>query len=151
MSVLGDHFVKIDGVRIHYIEQGKGDPVLLLHGSSFNSRTWEETGTLAAIANSGFRAISVDLPGKGLSEKGNFSEDMADFIERLSDILALDNPILLGASLGGFVALSFAISHPKSVRGLILAGAAFNLIEKQDSLRKLKPIPSLLIWGSEDA
>ncbi len=137
---------------IHYIEEGGGKPVLLLHGASFNARTWEEVGTVKAVGDAGFRAIAPDLPGKGLSSQGKYTEEgiglfLGDFIGSL----ALRRPVLLGASYGGFAALNFALSKPTQVSGLILVGVSYKWIHDYGKrLGRVRGVPSLLIQGAAD-
>ena len=63
--------VQVEGQAIHGRAAGPEDgaPVLLLHGAAFDSGTWEKLGTLEALAQAGFRAIAVDLPGFGASKR----------------------------------------------------------------------------------
>jgi pimeloyl-ACP methyl ester carboxylesterase len=124
-----DHskFIDIGGVRAHVREQGNPDgiPVVLIHGSMGSLQVWEgwarELGQQA-------RLISVDLPGHGLTgawPRDEYTvEAYADFIEVLVDTLNLDRFVLVGHSLGGAVAWSFAATRPNRVSQLVLVDAA---------------------------
>jgi pimeloyl-ACP methyl ester carboxylesterase len=120
-------FVDVGGVRAHVREQGdpNGIPVVLIHGSMGSLHMWEgwarELGSKA-------RLISVDLPGHGLT--GAWARDeytieaYADFVEVLVDTLNLDRFVLVGHSMGGAVAWTFAATRPNRVSQLILVDAA---------------------------
>jgi len=124
-----DHskFIDVGGVRAHVREQGNPDgiPVVLIHGSMGSLQVWEgwarELGQQA-------RLISVDLPGHGLTgawPRDEYTvEAYADFIEVLVDTLNLDRFALVGHSLGGAVAWSFAATRPNRVSQLVLVDAA---------------------------
>jgi pimeloyl-ACP methyl ester carboxylesterase len=124
-----DHskFIDVGGVRAHVREQGNPDgiPVVLIHGSMGSLQVWEgwarELGQQA-------RLISVDLPGHGLTgawPRDEYTvEAYADFIEVLVDTLNLDRFVLVGHSLGGAVAWSFAATRPNRVSQLVLVDAA---------------------------
>jgi pimeloyl-ACP methyl ester carboxylesterase len=60
-------WIEVGGCRVHYRIEGDegGQPVVLLHGSSFKAETWRQTGTMAALAEAGYLAYAVDLPGSG--------------------------------------------------------------------------------------
>ncbi|MBM3650160.1 MAG: alpha/beta hydrolase [Alphaproteobacteria bacterium] len=120
-------FVDVGGVRAHVREQGNPDgiPVVLIHGSMGSLHMWEgwarELGKQA-------RLISVDLPGHGLT--GTWPRDeytidaYADFVEVLVDALNLDRFVLVGHSMGGAVAWTFAATRPDRVSQLVLVDAA---------------------------
>ena len=63
--------VKVRGGKVHFLVAGpaKGQAVVLLHGATLTSETWEETGTIQTLANAGYRVIAVDLPGLGRSDE----------------------------------------------------------------------------------
>ncbi|MUN29320.1 alpha/beta fold hydrolase [Sulfuracidifex metallicus] len=149
MLSLEDKYVEVNGVKIHYLEKGEGKPFLLFHGARFNAYTYKETGTIDAIAEVGYKAISVDFPGYGKSSSGNFGS-LSDFINSFVDTMKLDKPILLGASMGGEAVLGFAVTHPEKVRGLVLVGAV-GVPSYEKYLPKLDGKPVLLIWGSQDS
>jgi len=143
-----EKFVQVNGAKIHYIEAGNGKAVVLHHGARFNAHTWEETGTISAIAEVGYRAISIDFPDFGKSESGNFG-NLSDFISSFIETMKLDKPILLGASMGGEAVLEYAVDNPKKLGGLILVGAV-GVSSYENKLKDLDGLPILLIWGKHD-
>ncbi len=145
---MSERYVELEGSRIRYIERGSGRPVVLLHGASFNAEVWEKTGTLDAIARAGWRAISVDMPGYGKSEKGSF-ESVTSFLYRFTEAMNAKEAVVLGASLGGKEALAYAVTYPERVIGLVLIGAV-GVWLYEDKLGAISNKPALLIWGSED-
>jgi pimeloyl-ACP methyl ester carboxylesterase len=120
-------FIDVGGVRAHVRDQGNPDgvPVVLIHGSMGSLHMWE--GWVRELSGRA-RLISVDLPGHGLT--GTWSRDeytveaYADFIEVLVDTLNLDRFVLVGHSLGGAVAWTFAATRPDRVSQLVLVDAA---------------------------
>jgi pimeloyl-ACP methyl ester carboxylesterase len=120
-------FIDVGGVRAHVRDQGDPDgiPVVLIHGSMGSLHMWEGW---ARELGSKTRLISVDLPGHGLT--GTWPRDeytieaYADFIEVLVDTLNLDRFVLVGHSMGGAVAWTFAATRPDRVSQLILVDAA---------------------------
>ncbi|WP_338603831.1 alpha/beta hydrolase [Sulfolobus tengchongensis] len=143
-----DKFIEINGRKIHYIESGKGTPMLLFHGARFNARTWIETNTVATISSLGYRAISIDFPGFGSSERIE-GVTLSDFIYLFITLMGMSKVIMLGASMGGKAVLEFSLRHTDLVSALILVGAV-GVDEYEDQLSKLSEIPILLIWGSHD-
>ncbi|MCY0858828.1 MAG: alpha/beta hydrolase [Sulfolobaceae archaeon] len=146
--MLEDKFVDIKGIKIHYLEKGNGKPYLLFHGARFNARTWEETGTIDAIAESGFRAISVDFPGFGKSQSGNY-DDLGEFIKDFADTMGLGKVIVMGASMGGEAAVSFSVNNPDRLLGAVYVGAV-GVSAYESKLKNLDGKPILLIWGKRD-
>lgn len=121
-------FVDVDGLDVHYRDQGSRNApaLLLLHGSSSSLHTWE--GWEARLKND-FRVVSVDLPAHGLTgpwpKNGDYSLDgYARFIDRFADKIALKSFALAGNSMGGAVAWTYAGRHPQRVEKLILIDAA---------------------------
>ncbi len=148
MYQLKDKYVEIKGKKIHFIEEGEGDPILLFHGARFNAYTWQETGTIKAISNNGFKAIAVDFPGFGKSENIQGLE-LTEFIKIFMNSLKIDKATLLGASMGGEAVLGFSVNYPNLVSSLILVGAV-GVKNYESNLDKIFEIPTLLIWGSND-
>ncbi len=148
MLSLEERHVEVNGVKIHYLEKGNGRPFLLFHGARFNAFTYKETGTIDAIAEANFKAISVDFPGYGKSSSGNFG-GLSEFINSFIETLKIKEPVLLGASMGGEAVLGFAVKYPEKVGALVLVGAV-GVTSYERDLHKLDGKPVLLIWGSHD-
>jgi abhydrolase domain-containing protein 14 len=146
--MLEDKYVTINGAKIHYIEDGKGAPFVFCHGARFNSRTYEESGTIQTVVDAGFHAISLDFPGYGKSE--NLSMDLYTFLNSFVDSLNLAPVSILGASMGGEAVVGFATKYPDKIRALVLAGAV-GVSAFESDLSKLKEKPMLLLWGKSDA
>jgi pimeloyl-ACP methyl ester carboxylesterase len=116
--------VVVKGRRIVYYEAGKGSVVILIHGLGADSHHWAlNIGPLAE----NFRVIALDQIGYGKSEKpvmrytvGNF----ADYLHGFMVALNIPKASLVGNSLGGWVAVDFAIRHPEMVEKLVLVDAA---------------------------
>ena len=100
--------------------RGEGVPLVFIHGFSFDMRTWD--AQVEALSRY-FQVVRYDLRGFGRSSMptGPYShvQDLRDLIGFLSTVL----PVLIGLSLGANIALSFALDHPRAVRGLVLASS----------------------------
>jgi pimeloyl-ACP methyl ester carboxylesterase len=117
-------WVDVKGVRIHYLESGSAredSPVLLMvHGWAGSATDWER---LLPFLPPGVRAIAVDLPGCGLSDKPDASYDMQFFLGELHSFcgtLGVTRMVLAGHSMGGQVAVHFTSRFPDMVEKLIL-------------------------------
>lgn len=115
-------YVEADGLRLHYLEQGTGEPVLMLHGWPTSAHLWRNI--LGPVAARGSRAIALDLPGFGLSEKPLDGSYSFRFHERalsgFLDALGIERTGLAVHDLGGPVGLYWASQHPERVSGLAL-------------------------------
>jgi pimeloyl-ACP methyl ester carboxylesterase len=106
--------------RIHYFDIGKGETIILIHGYLESAEVWDG---FAGRLSAGYRIISADLPGHGLSDiynSSNSMEFMASAIKALADFLGLQKVFLVGHSLGGYVALAFLELYPESLSGYCL-------------------------------
>jgi pimeloyl-ACP methyl ester carboxylesterase len=118
------HFADIDGVRIHYQEKGTGTPLVLLHGFTSSTYSWKD---VFEPLSQNFRVIAVDLKGFGFSGKpdGDYSRRaQATLVGHLLDYLKIEKAWLCGNSMGGEIALNFALQNPQRVDGLILIDSA---------------------------
>ena len=113
--------VVLKGRRLHYLEWGYpcAPSIVFLHGGGLTARTWDD---VCEMMQADFRCISVDLRGHGDSEWSyEFEYEIADYVsdlERLVDALQLGWFVLVGMSLGGIVALTYAIEHANRIAGL---------------------------------
>ena len=110
-------------IQLHYIEQGQGEPLLLLHGNGESCDYFEHQ---IPCFSADYRVIAIDTRGHGQSPRGEkpftivqFAEDLHDFM----DEKGIDKAILLGFSDGGNIALTFALKYPERVERMIVDGA----------------------------
>ena len=110
-------------IQLHYIEQGQGQPLILLHGNGEDSSYFVHQ---IDHFSKDYRVIAIDTRGHGKSPRGSkpftikqFAEDLNDFMDEKD--LAKAN--ILGFSDGGNIALTFALKHPEWVEKLVLNGA----------------------------
>ena len=112
---------KLNGARIHYRRSGAGFPVVFLHAGVADSRMWEPQA--AGLAKH-FDVIAPDMRGYGKSELPAATWSPAADVLALMDALGLrEAPHLVGCSIGGGVAIDFALEHPSRVSKLVLVGA----------------------------
>lgn len=110
--------------KLAYIDEGKGEVVLLVHGLASNAGFWRYN---ISELSKHFRIIAVDLPGYGKSDKGNYSYKMTFFantIKQLLDELQIDKVNFVGHSMGGQIGIWFSILYPDRVNKLVLASTA---------------------------
>lgn len=124
----------VDGVRIAFIEEGRGDPVLLLHGFASNARlNWGSTGWIDLLVDAGRAVIAPDLRGHGGSTKFYDPADystlaMAGDVRTLCAQLGIARADVVGYSMGSRVAGMLALGQPGFVRSLVLGGIGESLI-----------------------
>ncbi len=119
-----------NGVKIHYIEQGEGVPVVLIHGFSANhALNWVAPGIVKALSNE-FRVIALDNRGHGRSDKlhdpAQYGEEMVQDIVRLLDHLEIDRAHIVGYSMGGFITNKLLSQHPERFLTATLGGAGWS-------------------------
>lgn len=113
-------YASVNGVRIHYVAGGKGEPVVLLPG--WPETWWAYNKVMPTLARQ-YRVISVDLRGMGSSDKpagGYDKKNMAKDIRELLRHLGHDKAYIVGHDIGAQVAFSFAANHPESTRKLVM-------------------------------
>ena len=113
---LQDKFFDSNGVRIRYIEQGKGEPVVLVHGfGSSIEANWVTPGVVSKLASS-FRVIAMDCRGFGKSDKPHgrekYGPEMSLDIVRLLDHLKIQKAHIVGYSMGAVITAKLLTMHP---------------------------------------
>lgn len=115
-----------NGVEIHYVSAGEGEPVVLLHGWMSDVSMWGRLDTNPATEQ--YQLIAVDLRGHGKSDKPHdpeqYGPEMAEDVVRLLDHLELKKAHLIGYSMGAIVAGKIAATHPDRVLSIVYGGQA---------------------------
>lgn len=106
-----------DGVRIHYTDEGQGDPVILIHGFSVNADIqWRRPGVTQALSKE-FRVIALDNRGHGLSDKphdpAQYGTALCEDVIRLMDHLGIEKAAVAGYSMGGMITMKLIATHPE--------------------------------------
>jgi pimeloyl-ACP methyl ester carboxylesterase len=121
-------FLEIDGVRLHYVERGRGEPLVLLHGNGSMIQDFESSGLLERAAKK-YRVIVFDRPGYGHSGRPRGTlwtpDAQADLIHQALVELDATPAFVLGHSWGASVAVALGLKHEDSVKALVLASGYY--------------------------
>ena len=114
------------GVKIHYAVQGKGEPVILIHGLFSSAQmNWGLPGVIAELAKTR-QVIALDCRGHGQSDKpaaaDAYGVKMVDDVVRLMDHLKIQKADVAGYSMGGMITMKLLVLHPDRVRSAVLGG-----------------------------
>ena len=118
-------FVEVDGMQVHYRDEGKGTPIVLIHGTASSLHTWNDwTEELKKT----HRVLRMDLPAFGLTGANtnadysiqNYTRFLQEFLSKVN----VDDFYLVGNSLGGNIASDYAAEHPEKVKKLVLIDAS---------------------------
>lgn len=116
-------FVDVDGVRLHYVDRGKGPVVVLLHGNGVMLQDFELSGVFG-LAATRHRVIAFDRPGFGYSDRPRTTvwtpEAQAELIARALRQMGVESATVVGHSWGTLVALAMALNDSQMVAGLVL-------------------------------
>lgn len=148
-----DHFLNVRGVTLHYLAWGEvtNPPLILLHGGSAHAHWWDH---IAAVLAQDFYVLALDFRGHGDSSWANgtpayqVEEYVADVVEFVS-LLALPAFVLIGHSLGGFVALSYASTHSQQLQALVIVDIGPR-IGGSRFMRLLRQMPSPVFVNEAD-
>jgi len=127
-----------DQVEIAFLDEGEGDPVVLVHGFASNATVnWVQPGWVSFLAQARRRVIALDNRGHGASTKlydpaDYHSSRMAGDVAALLDHLGLERADVMGYSMGARIAAFLALEHPERVRGAIFGGLGSRLVEGFD-------------------
>jgi pimeloyl-ACP methyl ester carboxylesterase len=115
--------MKLDGLDVHYYTAGVGEPVVAIHGGGGDARTWRRN--ISELSRK-YAVYAPDLPGYGGSQPLDgkyYIPELSDFVEKFTRKLGLETFNLVGHSLGGGVALSFALQFPAKIKKLVLVSS----------------------------
>lgn len=124
-----------EGIELAYLDEGEGDPVLMIHGfASTKEVNWAYPGWVAALRRAGRRAIAIDNRGHGESQKLYdpalyHTALMAGDARALLDHLAIARADIMGYSMGARITAFLALQHPDRVRSAILGGLGIKLVD----------------------
>jgi pimeloyl-ACP methyl ester carboxylesterase len=145
------HF-KSDGLNLAYVDEGEGEPILLIHGFASNiAVNWRETSWIETLIADGRRVVALDNRGHGRSDKLYVPDRygapaMAEDACRLLDHLGIERADVLGYSMGARIAVFLALRHPDRVRSVVIAGMGINLVRgmvASGPLAKALEVPSI--------
>jgi pimeloyl-ACP methyl ester carboxylesterase len=122
-------------VELAYLDEGEGDPIVLVHGfASSKEVNWVQPGWVATLTGAGRRTIALDNRGHGESTKfydpADYNTDrMAEDAAALLDHLKIERADVMGYSMGARITAFLARGHPERVRSAILGGLGIHLID----------------------
>lgn len=118
-----DRYLEVEGIRLHYVDEGEGPPILMVHGQPTWSYLYRKM--IPPLVEAGYRCVAPDLMGFGLSDKPT-SEDAytlrrhVDLITGLVESLGLEGVTTVGQDWGGPISLRYAIDHKDNIRSLVI-------------------------------
>jgi pimeloyl-ACP methyl ester carboxylesterase len=124
-----------DGVEIAFLDEGAGEPIVLVHGFASNAVVnWVQPGWVATLTKAGRRAIARDNRGHGESSKlydpaAYHTNLLAGDVRALLDHLGLPRADVMGYSMGARIAAFLALEHPAYVRSTIFGGLGIHLVD----------------------
>lgn len=118
-------YVQLGSYRIHYLAGGRGSPLVLVHGLGGKAQNWAPL--IPSLIRHGYRVYTLDLLGYGRSDRPDVDYSIAlqaEVLNRFFDSQQLARADLGGWSMGGWVALKFALAHPERVRRVVVYDSA---------------------------
>ena len=127
-----------DDLALHYVDEGEGPPILLVHGFASNiEMNWRGPGWIDLLTGAGYRVVAIDNRGHGRSDKPHHAElytpsRMAGDAVTLLDHLNLPDAVWMGYSMGARISAFAALEAPSRVRALVLGGLGIGLVTGLD-------------------
>ena len=120
MDRIQSKMIKIDGLDVRYYQAGRGEPLVVVHGGGGDAASWLKN--ISELAGN-YTVYAPDLPGFGDSQQlegDYYIPELTDFISKFTDSLGLDTFHIVGHSIGGGIALNYALASPHKVKKLVL-------------------------------
>jgi pimeloyl-ACP methyl ester carboxylesterase len=124
-----------DGVEIAFLDEGEGEPIVLVHGFASTAQVnWLHPGWIATLTRAGRRVIALDNRGHGASSKlydpaAYHTACMAEDVRALLDHLDVPRADVMGYSMGARITAFFALAHPSRLRRAVLGGLGIRLVD----------------------
>ena len=132
MSAMGyaeEQYFDSSGVPIHFVDEGKGTPVVLIHGVTSSAEFWTDIGIMQRLSEQ-YRTIALDCRGHGKSGKPHdraaYGKQIVRDVVALLDYLNMEDAHVIGYSMGAEVALRLVVEYPERVRSLIIGGSGWS-------------------------
>jgi pimeloyl-ACP methyl ester carboxylesterase len=127
-TTLEDKFFDSNGVSVRYVEAGRGEPVMLIHGFTESLDAWLYPGSVFDVLAQNFHVVAFDARGHGKSDKphdaASYGVEMVEDAARLLDHLGIRAAHLVGYSMGGYLVAKFAATHPDRVLTATFGGSS---------------------------
>ena len=126
-------YIDVGNCQVYYEERGAGSPLVMIHGGLLDRRMWDDQFTVFARTQ---RVIRYDARGHGLSkaQAGTFSHH--EDLKKLLDGLKVEKAAIMGLSMGGYIAIDFALAYPGRVSALVLAAPGLTGYEFESQVLK---------------
>ena len=152
------HYLDLNGLKYHYIDEGEGDPIVMVHGNPTWSFYYRE---LIKALSGHYRSIVPDHIGCGLSDKPEVTDydyrlsSRIDDLDNLLDTLTIDEKItLILHDWGGMIGMAYALRHPEKIRRLVvmnttafLPPSAKRIPMRLSIIRSFGPLAALAVLG----
>ena len=151
-----DGFFESAGARLHYVHEGAGETVILLHGFSGSAQgLYIKPGTFAALVDAGYHVVALDQIGHGQSDKPTTPEryglEMVEDVERLIEHLGVEKVHLAGYSMGAKVANTFRGKYGHRLHSIILGGYGWPWVtEKISYAQSLEGLNNRMVLPGND-
>ncbi|MCF6213520.1 MAG: alpha/beta fold hydrolase [Flavobacteriaceae bacterium] len=145
------NFIQYKNCQVHFTQQGKGSAVVLLHGFLENLNIWND---ISAILSQKYRVVCIDLLGHGKTDNLGYVHTMdqqAQMVKTVLNKLRLRKVIIIGHSMGGYVAMAFAKLFPQNIKGICLLNSTFlsdnpnKVSDRNKTIEIVKKNPEIII------
>jgi len=115
-------YVSADGVRIYFERAGSGEPIVLIHGATQDTLSWHDN--IDYFSDRGYEVFAIDQVGHGKSglvknRPTRSVEEFSEYLWKFIEVMGIDQPILVGHSMGAGISIETAINNPEHVRGVV--------------------------------